>query len=81
VEENVDDDILTKLYIPSRVETKIFVFVFSRKFIFAFRKNFLTNFTKIRKNWIFSLKAGVYTYLRSLEKEFFFSFVDKFFTF
>jgi hypothetical protein len=29
----------------------------------------------------FSLKAGVYTYLRSLEKEFFLSFVYKFITF
>jgi hypothetical protein len=74
-----------------RVEKKIFVFVFSRKFRENFLRkneknenfwgNFLKIFAKIQKNWIFSLKAGVYTYLRSLEKEFFLSFVYKFFTF
>jgi hypothetical protein len=75
-----------------RVETKIFIFVFSRTFIFAFRENFLTKITKITKIFakflrkyeeigFFSYKAGVYTYLRSLVKEFFLSFVYQFFTF
>jgi hypothetical protein len=32
-----------------RVETKIFVFVFSRKFIFAFREKSLRKVTKITK--------------------------------
>jgi hypothetical protein len=70
----------------NRVETKIFIVVFSRKFIFAFCENFLTKIMhitkvfakifvkflrKLKKVGFLSYKAGVFTYLRSLEKEFF----------
>ncbi len=59
-------------------------FRFLRKFPYEnyennkFSQNFRENMKKLD---FFSVKAGVYTYIRSLEKEFFLSFVDKFFTF